>query len=133
MEKISSHCQPQICSQTTPFLKAFDFLKVWWHASTLFIYFYINRADIQYLYILLVEYHSFESCSINFSNIASVPLTHAMLFHRELCSSNSHWCAFLISQLHTHISFVNNRFSLFKRDHPDSRLSPLYRDHAAKD
>ncbi len=32
-------------------------LKVWWHAATLFIiiYFYINRADIQVLYILLVE------------------------------------------------------------------------------
>ncbi len=27
--------------------------------TTLFIYFYINRADIQYLYIVLVEYHSF--------------------------------------------------------------------------
>jgi hypothetical protein len=23
-------------------------LKDWWHAATLFIYFYINRADIQY-------------------------------------------------------------------------------------
>ena len=23
-------------------------LKVWWHAATLFIYFYINRAYIQY-------------------------------------------------------------------------------------
>ncbi len=34
------------------------FLKVWWHAATLFIYFYINRADIQYfIYILLVEHH----------------------------------------------------------------------------
>jgi hypothetical protein len=33
-------------------------LKVWWHAATLFIYFYIIRADIQYLYILLGEYHS---------------------------------------------------------------------------
>jgi hypothetical protein len=31
---------------------------VWWHAATLLIYFYINRAVIQYLYILLVEYHS---------------------------------------------------------------------------
>ncbi len=32
-------------------------LKVWWHAATLFfIYFYINRVDIQCLYILLVEY-----------------------------------------------------------------------------
>jgi hypothetical protein len=27
------------------------FLKVWWHHATLFIYFYINRADIQYFYI----------------------------------------------------------------------------------
>jgi hypothetical protein len=26
-------------------------LRVWWHADTLFIYFYIYRADIQYLYI----------------------------------------------------------------------------------
>jgi hypothetical protein len=34
------------------------FLMVWWHATTLFIYFYIYRADIQYLYILLVECHS---------------------------------------------------------------------------
>ncbi len=25
-----------------------NFLKVWWHAATLFIYFYMNRADIQY-------------------------------------------------------------------------------------
>ncbi len=25
------------------------FLKIWWHAATLFIYFDINRADIQYL------------------------------------------------------------------------------------
>ncbi len=33
-------------------------IKVWWHAATLFIYFYINQADIQYLYILLVENHS---------------------------------------------------------------------------
>ncbi len=32
------------------------FLNVWWHAASLFIYFYIIRADIQYLYILLVEY-----------------------------------------------------------------------------
>ncbi len=33
--------------------------KVWWHAATLFfIYFYIIRADLQYLYILLGEYHS---------------------------------------------------------------------------
>jgi hypothetical protein len=47
-----------------------------------------------------------------------------MLFHRQLFSSNSHWCAFLISQLHTHISFVKNRFSLLERDHPDLRLSP---------
>jgi hypothetical protein len=32
------------------------FLKVWWHAATLLIYFfYINRAVIQYLYILLIE------------------------------------------------------------------------------
>ncbi len=31
-------------------------INVWWHAATLFIYFYIIRADIQYLYILLVEY-----------------------------------------------------------------------------
>ncbi len=31
-------------------------LKVWWHAATLLIYFYINRAVIQYLYILLAEY-----------------------------------------------------------------------------
>ncbi len=27
------------------------FFKVWWHAATLFIYFYINRADIQYFYV----------------------------------------------------------------------------------
>ncbi len=27
---------------------SFFFLKVWWHAATIFIYFYINRADIQY-------------------------------------------------------------------------------------
>jgi hypothetical protein len=26
----------------------FYLFKVWWHAATLFIYFYINRADIQY-------------------------------------------------------------------------------------
>ncbi len=32
--------------------------KIWWHAATLFIYFYINRADIQYFYILLGENHS---------------------------------------------------------------------------
>jgi hypothetical protein len=47
-----------------------------------------------------------------------------MLFHRQLCSSNSHWCAFLISHLHAHISFVKNRFSLLQRDHSDLRLSP---------
>ncbi len=32
--------------------------KVWWQAAILFIYFYINRANIQYLYKLLIEYHS---------------------------------------------------------------------------
>jgi len=30
-------------------------------ATLLIIYFYINQADIQYLYILLVEYRSFET------------------------------------------------------------------------
>jgi hypothetical protein len=32
--------------------------KVWWHTATLFIYFYNNRSNIQYLYILLIEYYS---------------------------------------------------------------------------
>jgi hypothetical protein len=37
----------------------FFVLKVWWHAATLFIYFDIYRAYIQYfLYIILVECHS---------------------------------------------------------------------------
>ncbi len=36
-------------------VRNFVFLKVWWLAVTLFIYFYINRADIQSLYILLVD------------------------------------------------------------------------------
>ncbi len=36
----------------------FFFFQVWWHAATLLIYFYINRAVMQYLYILLAEYHS---------------------------------------------------------------------------
>jgi hypothetical protein len=31
-------------------------LKVWWHAATIFLYFYIIRADKQYLFILFVEY-----------------------------------------------------------------------------
>ncbi len=35
------------------------FLKIWWHAATLFIYFYINRADIQYfIYTTRIEYRS---------------------------------------------------------------------------
>ncbi len=29
-------------------IQNFFSIKVWWHAATLFIYFYINRADIQY-------------------------------------------------------------------------------------
>jgi hypothetical protein len=35
-------------------------IKVWWHAATLFISFYINRAYIPYViqYIILVERHS---------------------------------------------------------------------------
>jgi hypothetical protein len=32
-----------------------------------YIYFYINRADIQYLYILLVEYHSFFQVAFQFN------------------------------------------------------------------
>jgi hypothetical protein len=38
--------------------EANTFIFFLWHAAILFIYFYINRADMQYLYILLVEYHS---------------------------------------------------------------------------
>ncbi len=34
--------------ETATFFFSSFFLKVWWHAATLFIYFYINRADIQY-------------------------------------------------------------------------------------
>jgi hypothetical protein len=29
----------------------YKYYKVWWHAATLFIYFYINRGDIQYFFI----------------------------------------------------------------------------------
>ncbi len=37
-----------------------NFLKGWWHAATLFIYFYINRAygTCNILYIILVEFPS---------------------------------------------------------------------------
>jgi hypothetical protein len=45
--------------------------RVWWHAATLFIYFYIYRADTQYLYILLVEYYS---CMLFLSACLSVRL-----------------------------------------------------------
>jgi hypothetical protein len=31
--------------------KFYNISKVWWDAATLFIYFYINRADIQCFYI----------------------------------------------------------------------------------
>jgi hypothetical protein len=69
----------------------------------------------------------FDFDSRNFCSVTTLPAlqTHAMLFHRQLCSSNSHWCAFLISHLHAHISFVKNRFSLLQWDHSDLRLSPL--------
>jgi hypothetical protein len=36
----------------------FTFIKIWWHAATLLIYFYIYRAVIHNLYIILVEIHS---------------------------------------------------------------------------
>jgi hypothetical protein len=41
-----------------PFFHHWRKFKVGWQAATLFIYFYINQADMQFLYTLLVEYHS---------------------------------------------------------------------------
>ncbi len=41
-ETCCTHSEPTYLSRRK------KFLKVWWHAATLFIYFYINRADIQY-------------------------------------------------------------------------------------
>jgi hypothetical protein len=47
------------CSNWFMFQTRQRILKFWWHAATLFIYFYIYRAYIQYfLYIILVECHS---------------------------------------------------------------------------
>ncbi len=77
------------------------------------------KLIIQYSFHISPQYY------ITLGRVGALPLfPHAMLFHRQLCFSNSHWCTTLISKnqsITRSYLFCEKQVFTF---HPDSRLSP---------
>ncbi len=80
------------------------------------IYFYINRAVIQYFYILLVEYHTFEMCPGIYLRVANYPFFNLLLIKTEtgteysikLCNTIAFYVFFMCSPSSVFNCMVDN-------------------------